>query len=328
MAFLEIMKNSKIAISNTVFAVATIALVAVAAAGYGLYLGYPQQVTITTTKVTTATVTTTVIPSVSGGFLNSKVVTFIYNTPSSCIPSLNQLFNTHEAANASSKTNCEVGAAGTFASNALPVWVLVPAFAGLSIFGVSQLGASPQGFPTFHNQTIVTDCGAGGSPTACPDHPTLLYSPAFTAVEKHLGIQNGVFGLPEGVLPTPAHDHIVSTDAAGANIPWYVIAVLVFDPNILPNPVTGQCSQVASSSLPDPISNCLTSLAALQRAMNTTNTTEALSNSANPIWQTLGQPDVQVVIPGVTLVSEVNNANSNLVVTFAVQNSNPYPPTP
>ncbi|HEV2389393.1 MAG TPA: hypothetical protein VGS04_01590, partial [Nitrososphaerales archaeon] len=183
------------------------------------------------------------------------------------------------------------------------------------------------GFAVYHNQTILTDCGAGGTVNACPQHPTYLYSPAFTAVEQHLNITTGYGGLPEGVLPTPDHDHIIDSAAGGANIPWDVITVLVFDPNILPNPVTGACSQVVPSSLTNATANCLTSLSALQAAFATSNPDIAAANAGNPIWQTLGGPTTQVVIPGDSAVSQINNDNGNLNVYFAVGNSSPYPPT-
>ncbi len=323
------MKMNRRGVSTVVFATVVIALLLLAGGGFTLYLTNRPAMMETTTTLTQATTSTlTYHPMVSGGFLNNKVVTFIYTSKEQCNPGLQQLFSgSAEATAASAKTNCEVGAAGSFPSNTPPVWAIVPTYAGLSIFGVPQLGASPQGFPTYMNQTILTDCGAGGSAMACPDHPALIYSPAFTAVEQHLGMANGVFGLPEGVLPTPAHDHIVSTDAGGQSVPWYVVAVLVFDPDIVPNPQTGQCWQIVTSSLADPTGNCLTSLTALQNAMGTSNSAIAQANTGNPIWETLGKPTVQVVIPGASMVSEISNANSNFAVTFGVSSTNPYPPS-
>lgn len=257
----------------------------------------------------------------SGGFYNSKEVTFIYTGNYTCTPNANTLFgNSMEAANSMKFTNCEVGVAGnTVSSGALPVWVSVPAYAGLSIFGVNSLGATADGYPTFMGNVIVTDCGAGGTMTSCPDHPVYLYSPAFTAVEDHLNITNGIFGLPEGVLPTPAHSHIVDTDASGASIEWYAITVLVFDPNIMPNATTGQCTQVVASNLTNATANCLTSFAALQRALNTSSSAVASANGNNPIWQTLGSPNTQVVVPGDTYVTQLNNDNTNLLLLFAVK---------
>jgi hypothetical protein len=323
------MMQGKRAVSNMVFGAIVIILLIIAVAGFGLYAtSSTKTVTSTATSVGTTTVTASVnssTPGVSGGFLGSKVVAFSYPTPYECSPSTSVLFPSATAAGA--KTPCEAGANGTLPANAIPVWGAVPAFAGLSIFGVTALGASPQGFAVYHNQTIITDCGAGGTVNACPQHPEYLYSPAFTAVEQHLNITTGYGGLPEGVLPTPDHDHIIDSSAGGANIPWDVITVLVFDPNIMPNPVTGTCSQVVPSSLANATGNCLTSLAALKAALVTNNSDIAAANVANPIYQTLGSPTTQVIIPGDSAVSEINNDNGNLNVYFAVGNSSPYPPT-
>ena len=325
-------RRSSPAVSSVVFGASVVILLIIAAAGFGLYLTSSQSVkTVTSVSTRTGTSTTTVTatvnsstPGVSGGFLGSKVVTFSYPTPYQCTPSTSQLFPNQTAAAA--KASCEVGAPGTFPNNALPVWVVVPAYAGLSIFGVTALGASPDGYAVYHNQTILADCGAGGTATACPFHPTYLYSPAFTAVEQHLNITSGYGGLPEGVLPTPTHDHVVDTDALGQNIPWDTVAVLVFDPNIMPNAATGRCTQVVQSALGNATGNCLTSIAALQAAMVTNNTAEAAANTDNPIWQTLGGPTVQVVLPGDSTVSVIRNPNSNLDVYFPVHDSSPYPP--
>lgn len=260
----------------------------------------------------------------SGGFLNGNQVTFIYTGNYICSPNSNALLgNSPEVTNSQNVTQCEVGAGALNQTGALPVWVSVPAFAGLSIFGVPSLGATSQGFPVFENNTIVTDCGAGGTNSSCADHPTFLYSPDFTAVEKHLNISNGIFGLPEGVLPTPAHTHIVSTNASGANVGWYAITVLVFDPNIMPNAITGKCTQIVPSNVTNATGNCLTSLAALQRALVTQSSATAV-NGDNPIWQTLGGPTAQVVVPGVTMVTQLSNDNTNLVLDFAVEDTNYY----
>jgi hypothetical protein len=260
----------------------------------------------------------------SGGFLNGNQVTFIYTGNYICSPNSSALLgNSSEVANSEKVTQCEVGASALNQSGALPVWVSVPAYAGLSIFGVPSLGATSQGFPTFQNMTVVTDCGAGGTNSSCADHPTFLYSPDFTAVEKHLNITNGIFGLPEGVLPTPAHTHIVSTNASGASVEWYAITVLVFDPNIMPNATTGKCTQVVPSNVTNATGNCLTSLAALQRALVTSSSATAV-NGNNPIWQTLGGPTKQVVVPGVTMVTQLANSNTNLDLDFAVKDTNYY----
>lgn len=327
------------AVSTALFAGVTLVLLILAAVGFYLYATRSPTTyttTITTTipgqgSTTTVTVTSTSI-SVStikllksGGFMQGNITTFGYTQNYVCSPSVTAFISNGEATNASKVTTCLVGAGNKSAvPGAFPVFVLVPAYAGLSIFGVPQLGATSQGYPTFNGQTIVTQCGAGGTMAACPDHPTFLYSPVFTLVEQHLGIKNGVFGLPEGVLPTPAHDHVVgfTTDQS---IPWYVVAVLVFDPNIMPNPITGQCTKVVDSNLTNPTGNCLTSFDALTRAMNTRTTATAMANATqnNPIYDTLGGVSTQVLIPGVTIISENSPANTNLFIFFNVTPENP-----
>jgi len=141
-----------------------------------------------------------------------------------------------------------------------------------------------------------------------------------------MNITNGAMGLPEGVMPFPAHTHIVDSDAGQQDIPWNAIAVFVFDPNILPNPATGRCEQIVTSSLSNATANCLTSTTALQSAVVTTNGSIADANAKNPIWLALGKPPVQVVIAGATGPGQYRNANSNIDVPFAVKNCSPYPP--
>lgn len=316
------MSRSRFAISNTVFASVTIILLIVAASGFGLYATKPSTTaTTTSTSVETTTVTNRSAWSETGGLYNGQVVTFIYPRQYACTPGLLTFFSNQTAA--ASKTGCEVGAGNkTAEAGAVPLWVIVPAYAGLSIFGVGALGASQQGYPTFDNQTVLTDCGASGTPSGCPDHPLLLYSPFFTAVEQHLGITNGYGGLPEGVLPTPAHDHLI--DCCFQVIPWYTIVVLNFDPNIQPNPVTGQCSQLVPSNLTDATANCLNSFSALSSALTTHDSALAQTNGKNPIWQTLGGPTTQVVVPGAATTVQLSNANTNLFEHFTVNSTNFY----
>ena len=327
-------RNSRRGVSTAIFAAVTVVLLVTTAAGFYLYSTTSSAQASTTTNVITSTVlATTTTTSVStsqilqsGGFVNGNLTTFGYSQNYVCTPAGTTFLNTTEAQAAAKVTTCIVGAGNnTAVSGAFPVFVLVPAFAGLSNFGVAQLGASTQGYPVFDGQTIVTQCGAGGSPSACPDHPTYLYSPDFTLVEKHLGINNGVFGLPEGVLPTPSHDHLAGYTGQ-TSIPWYAVAVLVFDPNIFPNAVTGQCTAVVNSNLTDPTGNCLTSFSALESAMNTKTTATANANmtQSDPIYSTFGGVATQVLIPGVTVVSESSGANTNLFIYFNVSPQNPY----
>lgn len=312
-------------VSTTAYSVTVIILLIVAGIGYGLYVAQPRTTVVTST--TTVTSTTKARIGVVGGFLNGQIVAFEFYEPFQCTPTPAQLFAGDALAQAATaKTPCEVGAPGTFPANALPVWGLVPAFAGLSVFGAPPFGASPEGFPTYNGTTIITDCTSTGSAHPCPDHPPLFYSPVIVVVEKFMNITNGVVGLPEGVMPFPAHNHIVETDAGQQDIPWNAIAVFVFDPNIFASPITARCEQRVPSSLSNATANCLTSIPALQRAMATTNTAIAAANAKNPIWLALGKPLTQVVIAGATSPSQYRNANSNIDVPFAVKEYNPFPP--
>ncbi len=325
------------AVSTTVLVgIVVVVLVVAAGAYYLLQPGTKTSTSSSTTPTTSTTSTgTTVATSMilngmtSAGFYNNQLVTFAYNKDYTCTPALSKFASNQTEANlAAAKTACEVGGGdNTAVANAAPVFILVPAFAGLSIFGVAALGATSQGYPTFNHQLVFTQCGAGGSTSACFDHPTLIYSPYFTAVEQHIGIYKGYGGLPEGVLPTPSHDHVVDY-AGGPSIPWDVITVLVFDPNIMPDGATGQCHQWVGSNTTSSTGNCLTSFSAIAKAMTTHTTANANANSTqnDPIYNTLGGPNAQVLIPGVSVVSDTSPTNTNLFLYFSVASSNPYHP--
>jgi hypothetical protein len=264
----------------------------------------------------------------TGGFTDGQVVAFTYPsvaaTPGNgswvCTPGLTTFFPSETGA--LKFTSCEAGAADQSAvPGQVPQWVLVPAFAGLSIFGVTALGASSRGFPQYNGTALPTDCGAGGSPTACADHPTYLYSPLFTDVENFLNLTAGYGGLPLGVLPTPSHDHLLNTSTTFGNVPWGSIVVLVLDPNILPSRSTGGCTQVVASNLSNPTGNCLNSLAALDRALSTYSSAVVNANGGtnhNPIWQTLGGPTLQVIVPGDLTIAQINDLDMNFYDWFAV----------
>ena len=316
------------AISNIIFTIVTVILLIAAGVGFGLFATRSASTvtetrslsTIVTTTVTSTPTTTQADLVRTPAFYNGTVVVFTYPKDYNCTPGVLNFFPNQTAP--AKLTQCEVGAGNSTAEQgAVPLWVVVPAFAGLSIFGVSALGASNLGYPTFNNSTLVTDCGAGGTPAGCPDHPHFLYSPFFTSVEQHLNITSGVFGLPEGVLPTPSHDHLIN--CCFQIIPWYTIVVLDFDPNIFPNAVTGQCTQVVPSNLTDPTANCLSNYTGLVHAL-TTNSNATAINAANPIWQTLGGPSTQIVIPGAATTAQISNANTNLFEHFTVNSTNPY----
>lgn len=314
-------------------------VVIIGAGAYIYYSGYQLGGNNTTTNTTTSTTTFrtgTSVPTneiltgtTSAGFYKGDIVSFVYSQQYQCLPALsNYATNQTEANAAAAKTSCEVaGGDKTALNNAAPVFILVPAYAGLSIFGVTALGATSQGYPVYNNNVVFTQCGAGGSTSACADHPTLIYSPYFTAVEKHLGLNNGYTPaqLPEGVLPVPAHSHVVNY-VGGASIPWYVVTVLVFDPNVMPDGQTGQCHQWVSSNLSSATGNCLTSFDAISRALTTKTTATANANQtqSNPIYTTLGGVPTQVAIPGVSVVSDSSSTNTNLFLWFAVNNNNPF----
>lgn len=265
-------------------------------------------------------------PAEAGGFAQGQIVYFNYTGQWECKPNLASILPSAPS-NASNFTQCGVSPS-TVASvepTQLPEWVLVPAFAGLSIFGQTALGATAAGFPQFNRTVVATDCGAGGSPTACPDHPPYLYSPLFAAVEDFLNLSHGYGNLPLGVLPTPAHDHLVNTSTTWPNIPWGTIVVLVLDPNIWPDRATAQCSLVEPTNRTSPTANCLTSLTALDRALSTSSSAVAAAgtSSDNKIWKALGGPSLQVVVPGDLTIAEINNLDSNLYIWFPVA---PGPP--
>ena len=333
------------AVSTIIMVGIVVVLIVVAAGAYyvlssGTTNTTSSHSTSSSTRSSSTTTANTVATSIilngltSAGFYNNQVVSFKYTQDYLCTPALaNFAANQTEANLAAAKTTCEVGGGNnTAVANAIPVFILVPAYAGLSIFGVPALGATSQGYATFNNQLIFTQCGAGGTTSACSDHPTLIYSPYFTAVEQHLGVKTGLPAslggpLPEGVLPTPSHSHLVDY-AGGPSIPWDVITVLVFDPNIMPDGMTGQCHKWVNSNVTSATGNCLTSFDALTAAMTTKSTANASANAtqSNPIYTTLGGPSTQVLIPGVTIVSRNSPTSTNLFLYFSVVNSNPYAP--
>jgi hypothetical protein len=323
---MEEISRRKSAISNTILAAAVIIVIAVASGAY-IYLTYYSSTAASVRTGTSVDTKIILTGSTSAGFFKNQLVGFGYTQDYTCTPALAKFAtNQTEATRAAAKTACEVGGGdNTAVPNAAPVFILIPAYAGLSVFGVPALGATNQGYPVFKNNVIFTQCGAGGSTSGCADHPTLVYSPIFTLVEQHLGIKSGYGGLPEGVLPVPAHDHVVNYEG-GNSIPWDVIAVLVFDPNVMPDGQTGQCHQWVTSDLSNPTANCLTSFDTLSKALTTTTTATANANATqnNPIYDTLGGVKTQILIPGVQSVGDNSPANLNLFLYFNVQSKNPF----
>ncbi|WP_420856770.1 hypothetical protein [Sulfuracidifex metallicus] len=310
--------------------------------------------TVTSTTTTTKTATVTSLPpsdeillNDSGTLYNNMVITQHYTANYACenTSSVQSLFSGLPGQEQQS-TDCEVGV-GVVPSGTLPLFVLTPAYAGLSIFGYQPLGATPEGFPTFtYNGTthvVLTNCpgmGASNPALMCVDHPFLLYSPYFTAVEQHLGIKNGLnvtlsngqtVHADEGVLFTPAHTHLIATSTGNSSIGWYLVVVLVMDPNIMPNPITGQCQDVVPSNLTDPTANCLTNITSLEHAMTTYDSAVIAANANNPIWQTLNDAfhvgGLQVIVPGLNSPADLmNTSNTNVVLYFSTPNM--YPPNP
>jgi hypothetical protein len=343
------MSNKK-AVSTSVFIGVVVVLIIIAAAGFALYATKPSitstvtstvtsfstvvstsvstvtsTITSTVTQTQTKTVTTTAIPPISATFYEGKVISQFYTAPYQCPTSSLPSGFFPNASVQKLVDGCEVGA-GVIQGE--PLFVLVPAFAGLSIFGVPQLGSTDTGFPVFkygnNSYVILTHCPAMGAPInalMCPDHPVLAYSPLYDAVERSLGITNGVFGLPQGVLPLPAHSHLVAESTKNTSIPWYVVVVLVFDPNIFPDPVTGRCVQLVPSNLTNPTANCLNDVANLMKAMTTYSSSVGLANANNPIFQTVNSAfhtgNVQVVVPGLTPSTLLNKSNSNIILFFS-----------
>ncbi len=376
--------KKRVAASNIVYIGAIVVLIILAAIGFGLYATKsvaPVTSTTTTTSVSTTTVPTTVtststatvtstIPATtvtstqtttttmlppndeillndSGTIYNNTVITQHYTANYACenTSSVQSLFKGLPGQEAQS-TDCEVGA-GVIPSGTLPLFVLTPAYAGLSIFGYQPLGATPEGFPTFtYNGTthvVLTNCpgmGAENPALMCVDHPFLLYSPYFTAVEQHLGINNGLnvtlsngqtVHADEGVLFTPSHTHLIAESTGNTSIGWYLVVVLVMDPNIMPNPITGQCQEIVPSNLTDPTANCLTNITSLEHAMTTYDSAVIAANSNNPIWQTLNDAfhvgGLQVIVPGINSPADLmNTSNTNVVLYFSTPNI--YPPNP
>lgn len=252
----------------------------------------------------------------TGAFYNGSVITYDYTGGYSCYPPLSSV--SPKATANESDYPCYAGIASN-SSQALPDWVLVPAYAGMSIFGAN----GTDGMPVFGNSTVYVNCGAGNSTTMCASDPKFVYSPAFAMMENYTG-KHSFDGLPNGVMPLPAHSHLINDTFHNDPIPWYVVIVYVFDPNIMPNVTNGKCAQVVASNVPNPTGNCLTSLAAIKRAMQTEDNATANANTGNPIWNAMGKPAAEVYIPNDTSQSEVGNPNTNIVVPFAAKSYDFY----
>jgi len=203
-------------------------------------------------------------PGTSGGFADGQPVRFTATGIYLCTPDVRSFYPSVSAAAVGSA--CEEGRADASAVDQVPQWALIPAFAGATVFGTVAHG-QPNGYPTnpavSTRSALLTDCGAGGSPTACPDNPSTLYLADLTGSTYF-----GRNGTPDGVFPLPAHDLLINTSTTFPDVQWGTIFVLVFDPYIFPNRTTGLCNDLpgANASL---TSDCLSSVPALARALVT-----------------------------------------------------------
>jgi hypothetical protein len=274
----------------------------------------------------TTTVAPTVTKSYSPAFQNGSIVTLVTYSNNTCAPSLNSLYpNSTETTNALGFTNCEVGTIVNRTSTDMPRWNLIPSFTGLSVYGIASWGATPQGYPTYNGMTIATQCGASGTASGCFNKTSYFYSPKQSAIEKSIGIYNGINGLPEGVLPNPANDKILPSNKTGTPTISYLVRVAVYDPNIFPNATTGKCKQVAPSNLSNPTGDCLTSLSALKAAFVTTDNAIPTINSNNPLYQAAGKPMTQVVLVGGLGAISLNASNTNLLSDSYMNSTPSYP---
>ena len=180
-------------------------------------------------------------------FQDGNTIHLTYFNNFTCFPGPSAIFmNSSESINASSVTACEFGSAvNVNTTNSIPRWGLIPAFAGLSVYGYNAYGSTPQGYATYNGIAIPTICGAGQSSSACVHRPGYIYSPILSAIEKGAGIVGGLSGMPKGVLPNAARDILVSQKKNGTIVSSYEVRVWVFDPNIFPNSTTGKCTQIA-----------------------------------------------------------------------------------
>jgi len=170
------------------------------------------------------------------------------------------------------------------------------------MYGETTWNSTASGYATLSNTPIITDCGASGTPSACNSTTKYFYSYTSSAWESQIGITGGVLGLPEGVLPRPAHDILLPSSIGSTPVTSYLVRVWVFDPNIFPNATTGTCKQMVASNLTNPIGNCLNNTAALARAIATTSSASASVNKNNILFTSKnvppsgGIPPLQAVI--------------------------------
>ena len=180
-------------------------------------------------------------------FQNGNIIKLTYFDNFTCYPAPAAVYmNSTESINAASVTACEYGSAlGVNTTGSIPRWGMIPAFAGLSVYGYNAFNSTAQGYPTYNGNAILAICGAGQTSTVCIHRPTYIYSPVISALEHGMNVFDGLYGLPEGVLPNAARDLLVSPKKNGTISSSYEVRVWVFDPNIFPNSTTGKCTQIA-----------------------------------------------------------------------------------
>lgn len=243
---------------------------------------------------------------VHSAFQNGNVVYLNATSPGNCTSTISSLYQGYgEAVNASSTTNCEVGVGISNTVGMVPYYILTPAFAGLSVFGESSWNATSQGYPTYNGMTVVTTCGASGTPASCNTvAPTsYYYSPGTSNLERSLGISTGAFNLPEGVLPKSAHDILLPSSVGSSAVWGYEVRIAVFDPNIFPNSTTGLCTQSVPSNQTNPTANCLNNTAALARALRTIDSAVTTANAHNPVFAVKGVPPYQATLTVASVTS-------------------------
>ena len=219
--------------------------------------------------VTTTIPVTVPVSGVGGAFQNGVLVKFATTAPANCTGKISALYNNYpEAVNASSVTNCEIGI-GINTTHIVSQYMLVPTFAGLSIYGQVGWNSTVQGYPTFDQNVIVTTCGASTSLSNCSATSTTkyFYSPGASTFERLLGDNKGLFGFPEGVMAKPAHELLIPPGVGQKLTETYQVRIGVFDPNIFPNSTTGLCKQWVASNLTNPMANCLNNTAALAKGI-------------------------------------------------------------
>lgn len=263
----------------------------------------------------------------SAAFLDGNIVSITYTKNYVCTPSLFTIYG--NISYIENITECGV-VHPTSVIGTLPIWAITPSFAGYSIYGYTEYGSTPSGYAVYLDNSVQTDCGAGNTSSACPLTPPYRFDPLNFKVEYSLGIYNGTHGLPQGLLPMPAHSYVLLNDYGGQPIPVYTVFVRVFDPNIFPNATTGQCKQVAPSNLSNATGNCLTSFDALRRAAQTKNSYIPEINSANPLWYIESNSTSQIVIvsPGqqnnITGISNLLYPNTNIYLFIKTNRTNFY----